>query len=78
MNNDQKLYVLDRLYTALEGANCKEMQTIWTHKIQQFKNETGGYDVNETDIHFDCWGFGLFRSNNLNFIFLRRDAITGG
>ena len=54
MNNDQKLYVFDRLYTALEGANCKEMQTIWTHKIQQFKNETGGYDVNETDIHFDC------------------------
>ena len=42
MNNDQKLYVLDRLYTALEGANCKEMKIIWTHKIREFENRNGG------------------------------------
>ena len=47
MTNDLAVWVLDRLYTALEGANCKEMQTIWTHKIQQFKNQNGGY--NEID-----------------------------
>ena len=44
MTNERKVWVLDRLYTALEAANCKEMQTIWTHKIQQFKNQTGGYN----------------------------------
>jgi|ETNvirenome_6_85_1030632.scaffolds.fasta_scaffold38454_3 hypothetical protein len=49
MTNDRAVWVLDRLYTALEGANCKEMQTIWTHKIQQFKNQNGGYDVNDEE-----------------------------
>jgi hypothetical protein len=42
MNNDQKLYVLDRLYLAKTRAECPEIRNLWQQKIREFENRNGG------------------------------------